>query len=88
MDELENEARGPLPSRGPSAQNFLDLADQIHEAMREAENLSFHHCPPESPEGLHYARLIAMGERIDKQIERFPKIIPDQRSALWGHGVV
>ena len=88
MDELENEARGPLPSRAPNSVDYAELAEQIHEAMREAENLSFHHSPPESPEGLHYARLIAMGERIDKQISRFPKVIQDQRTVFRRDGLV
>ena len=36
----------------------LKVLQQLQEAIREAENQGWHHCPPGSLEGDHYDRLV------------------------------
>ena len=59
----------------------LRLLSSLMEALREAEELGWHHCPPGTPEGDHYDRIVV---RIKWQ-EMMRDGKREERDPLWSH---
>ena len=61
----------------PTLFTVLDeWAEMVHEAMREAEAVAWHHSPAGTPEADHYERLVRMSESIDYQKANSPQRLP------------
>ena len=69
----------------------LELVEEqlldAREAIREAENLSFHHSPEGTIERTHYERLVRMEVILDNRAQRTPTELESTRDAhsRWPH---
>ena len=86
MERSETERH---PSDG--ARQFLDVQREVLlEAIRELEDLGFHHSPEGTVEGDHYTRLIKGLEVLNAQAAKLPQRIKssEERRKEGGDGVV
>ena len=53
---------------------LIGLIDQLGEAIREAENWSWHHKPDGTVEAAHYNRLLTWLAEVDERLARYDSV--------------
>jgi len=75
----ENAPEAPQ-TRIPTKEVLINLSEALGECIRECENYQFHHSPEGTVEQVHYTLLAVTKEKLDAQIEKYPRIQPSVAS--------
>ena len=62
---------------------LIDLYEQLQEALREAEDVQWHHLPTGTPEWAHYNRIYTWLDEVGARLEHYVKVKASSNAKRW-----